>query len=205
MFAKLSAFALAFVLATSALAAGNLFCCVDATGKQVCGDILPQACYGRAYRELGDTGRTLRTVDAPLTAEQRAARAAEEKQRNAEETLVLEQRRKDQALLNTYGSVKDIDFMREHTEAELYKSIKAAEAKIVELRVQRKKFENEAEFYAKRQLPNDVRRGLADVDFEIKAQDAVIDAKKKEIEQTRVKYDDERRRYGDLLRRRALQ
>ena len=31
----------------SALAAGNLFCCIDTNGKQVCGDLLPQACYGK--------------------------------------------------------------------------------------------------------------------------------------------------------------
>ncbi|MBK7025170.1 MAG: hypothetical protein IPH41_17360 [Sulfuritalea sp.] len=33
-------------------------CCHDEAGRQVCGDVLPAACYGRAYRELGDTGRT---------------------------------------------------------------------------------------------------------------------------------------------------
>ena len=70
--AKLLALLLATLTGTSALAAGNFFCCNDASGKQVCGDILPQACYGRAYRELGSNGQTIRTVDAPLTAEQRS-------------------------------------------------------------------------------------------------------------------------------------
>ena len=37
---------------------GLLYCCNDSNGKQVCGDILPQACYGRAYREIGDGART---------------------------------------------------------------------------------------------------------------------------------------------------
>ena len=53
-----------------AMAAGNFYCCVDANGKQVCGDLLPQSCYGRAYRELGPNGQTLRNIEAPLTAEQ---------------------------------------------------------------------------------------------------------------------------------------
>ena len=57
----------------SSFAAARIFCCDDQSGKQVCGDILPSACYGRAYRELGQSGRTSRVVEAPLTAEQRAA------------------------------------------------------------------------------------------------------------------------------------
>ena len=68
-------------LSGSAFAAGSLFCCNDPNGKQVCSDILPQECLGRAYREIGESGRTLRTVEAPLSAEQRAQRAAAEAQR----------------------------------------------------------------------------------------------------------------------------
>ena len=68
-----------------AFAAGQFFCCHDATGKQVCGDILPQACYGRAYREVGSNGQTIRTFDAPLTAEQRALRTAEEEKKRIDE------------------------------------------------------------------------------------------------------------------------
>ena len=52
-----------------AQAAGKLYCCNDASGKQVCGDLMPQECYGRAYREVGDSGRTVRNVEAPLTAD----------------------------------------------------------------------------------------------------------------------------------------
>ena len=77
-FSRASASALAAVLcalgaiATAAAAppttgsSGTLYCCQDANGKQVCGDILPQACYGRGYREIGDGARTVRQVEAPL-------------------------------------------------------------------------------------------------------------------------------------------
>ena len=92
--AKPTALVLLLVLDGSALAAGNLFCCIDTNGKQVCGDLLPQACYGKAYREIGESGRTLRFVEAPLTAEQRAQRAIEEEKRKVEEEKRKEQRRK---------------------------------------------------------------------------------------------------------------
>ena len=200
--AKLLALLLATLTGTSALAAGNFFCCNDASGKQVCGDILPQACYGRAYRELGSNGQTIRTVDAPLTAEQRSQREAEEEKRKREEEKRKEQQRKDQALLNTYGTEQDIELMRKRAEGDVLKAIANAEKKIVEIRQQRKKFENEAEFYKKKTLPHEVKKGLADADSDINSQEVFIAEKKKELEVIRAKYDEDKRRFVELISQR---
>ena len=184
----------------AASAATTIFCCHDDSGKQVCGDILPPACYARAYREVGDSGRA-RNVEAPLTAEQRAQRAAEERRRSEQERLLNEQRRKDQALLNTYGSEKDIEIMRSRAERDLTAAIAAAQARIAEVRRQRKKFEDEAEFYRNRQLPAEVAKGLRDADHEIKAQESVIESKQKDQEAIRLKYDEDLRRFVELSKR----
>lgn len=199
--AKCGLLLLALVGPASSLAAPSIFCCNNEAGRQVCGDVLPSACYGRAYRELGYTGRTARTVEAPLTGEQRAQRAAEEQRRSEQERLLNEQRRKDQALLNTYGSEKDIEIMRSRAERDLATAIKAAEERIAEIRRQRKKFEDEAEFYKKRQLPADVAKGLRDADQEIRAQESVIESKKKDLEAIRLKYDEDLRRFVELSKR----
>ncbi len=186
-------------------ASGNKFyCCTDSSGKQVCGDILPQACYGRAYRELGADGRTVREVDAPLTAEQRAQKAAEEEKRKEEEARQKEQQRKDQALTDTYANVEDIESMRRRSLEEINKSIKNAETRIAEIRTLRKKYENEAEFYKKKKMPAEIQKGLSDTEFEIKGQEAIIESRKKEIETVQAKYDDDRKRFIDLMRRRGL-
>ncbi|MBA3997172.1 MAG: hypothetical protein C0466_08380 [Candidatus Accumulibacter sp.] len=185
-------------------AAARLFCCNDDSGRQVCGDILPQACYGRAYREIGESGYTVRRVEAPLSAEQRAQREIDEQRRKEEEAALKEQQRKDMALLNTYGSEKDIEAMRVRAEQDVRKSIANAEAKIADARKNRKRFEDEAEFYKKKTLPAEVDKGLRDADFEIKAQQSVIEAKNKELEIVRAKYDEDRRRFIDLSRRRAV-
>lgn len=200
---RLGALAIVLGLGGPAMAAGNFYCCVDANGKQVCGDLLPQACYGRAYRELGPNGQTLRNIEAPLTAEQRAARSAEEAQRKVEEAILREKQRKDQALLNTYGSEKDIEFMRMRAQTDVQKSISAAETKIAEIRTQRKVFENEAEFYKKKKLPPEVQKGLRDADYEIKVQEYLIESKKKELDLIRIKYDEDLRRYQEIVRRNA--
>ena len=195
---------IALALSGSAMA-GSMFCCLDASGKQECGDILPQACYGRAYRELGESGRTLRNVEAPLTAAQRAQRAVEEEQRKVEAAALKEQQRKDQALLNTYGSEKDIETMRLRAQDDVQKSIKNSEDQIAGIRLRRKKFEDEAEFYKKKQPPPEIQKGLRDTDLEIKSQESVIEAKKKELDNIRVKFDEDRRRFLELTKQTSVE
>lgn len=182
--------------------AGNLYCCTDAAGKQVCADLLPQVCVGRTYRVLGDSGRTVRVVEAPLSSEERAQRAAAEAQKKEQEAQAAEQRRLDQALLNTYGSEREIEMMRARAIDDVRKSIRAAEAKIAETQARRKHFEDEAEFYKKKQLPPEIDKGLRDADADIKAQQQLIVAKQSEIDAIGAKYDDEKRRYQELTRRR---
>jgi len=198
---RLAALAIVLGLGSPVAAAGNFYCCIDANAKQVCGDLLPQACYGRAYRELGPSGQTLRHVEAPLTAEQRAIRNAEQAQRKLEEDALREKQRKDQALLNTYGSEKDIEMMRLRAQTDVQKSINAAENKIAEIRTERKTFENEAEFYKKKKLPPEVEKGLRDADYEIRVQEYLIESKKKELELIRIKYDEDLRRFQEIARR----
>lgn len=189
--------------AGQALAAGTFYCCADESGKQVCGDILPQACYGKAYREVGSSGRTMRNVEAPLTAGQRAQKAAEEARAKEQEAALNEQKRKDRALLDTYATEKDIETLRLRAEQEVNLLIKRAEDKIAEAHAQRKKLEDEGEFYRKKQLPPEIAKGLRDIDAEIQAQVTVITGKKKDLAAIRLKFDEDRRRFLDLTRRPA--
>lgn len=196
---KLGLLVLSLTAAVPALAA-NFFCCTDDRGKQACGDILPAVCIGRAYREIGPSGAVLRHVEAPLTAEQRARRTAEEERKKEAEAAAKEQNRLDQALLQTYGSEADIDAARRRAEADTVAAIKVAETKIVDARKRRKKFESEAEFYKKKELPPQLAKALKENDAEILAQQALIETKTKDLETIRAKYDDDKRRYHELRR-----
>ena len=167
----------------------------------MCGDILPPVCRGRAYREIGESGQTVRRVDAPLSAEQRAQQAADEARRKEQEAARKELERKEQALLATYGSEKDIDTLYNRSAQDIAQSIKRAEEKIVDIRQRRKKFENEAEFYKKQSLPVEVAKGLRDADQEIKSQESQIELKNKDLESLRIKYEDDRRRYLEISKR----
>ncbi|MFO1345286.1 MAG: hypothetical protein U1E85_03210 [Rhodocyclaceae bacterium] len=188
------------------MAAGaNIFCCNDERGKQVCGDILPMACVGRAYREINQVGMVVRIVEAPLSPEMKALRAQEERKKQEAEEAVREQRRMDAALAQTYGNEADIDLMRQRAEADVHKSIAAANEKIAEAKRRRKKFENEAEFYKKKQVPPEVEKGLKEEDYEIRAQEELIEAKKREFDLIKAKFDEDKRRFREMKARSRTQ
>jgi hypothetical protein len=198
---RYAALTLLIGLSSPVVAAGQFFCCNDTSGKQVCGDILPHECFGRAYRELGSTGQTARNIEAPQTPEQRAQRAIEEEKRKIEEEKRKEQQRKDQALLNTYGNENEITLMRQRAEMDVYKSIKNSENKIAEIKTLRNKFESEAEFYKKKEIPAEIQKGLRNADYEVRAQESIIESKKQELDVVKKKYDEDLRRYIALSRR----
>ena len=181
----------------------RLYCCIDISGKQSCGDILPQACYGRAYREIGPNGQIIREVAAPLTAEQRLQRALQDEQRRIESAKQKEQLRKDQALLNTYGSVEELEARRKRALNETLAAIKNAEESIAVTRVERNKFEEEALFYKNKTLPPEVNQGLRETEFEIRTQEMILATKRKEVETLQVKFDEDRKRLLELLSQRT--
>ncbi|MES2770515.1 MAG: hypothetical protein V4623_00795 [Pseudomonadota bacterium] len=185
------------------VSAGTLFCCLDEHNKQVCGDPFPSSCYARGYREIGASGRTKRLVNPPLTAEQRTQRELAQKRQAEEETLIKEQQRKDQALLETYANEEEIETLRKRAEQEIKQSIQQIEEKLVTKRQERQTLENEAEFYKKRALPEKLEKSFNNLNGEVKLLLSVIDAKRKELEQIRIKYSEDQRRYIQLVRQRA--
>jgi hypothetical protein len=180
--------------------AAKSYCCSDERGRQVCGDSLPRECYGRAYREVSESGTTLRQVEAPMTAEQQAKRDAELAAKKKEERAAIEEKRKNQALLNTYSSEKDVDLARARALADVENRGKEVQSKYNEAVKRKQKLEGEREFYQKKPMPPELTEQIRASEAEIKAQQKAIEAKKQEMEQVRIRFDEERKRYLDLIR-----
>ncbi len=178
--------------------AGKAKCCINAQGRNVCGDILPQECYGRAYREISERGITLRQVEAPLTAEQRAQRDRENERKKKAEAAAQEDRRRNAALLNTYATERDIDFMRDHTLEPMRVALKETEAKRLEAQKRKKKLEGELEFYTKKAPPMSLKEQIKTNESDLKALSILIDAKNQEMEQVRAKFAEEKQRFNQL-------
>jgi len=180
--------------------AAKSYCCSDERGRQVCGDSLPRECYGRAYREVSERGTTLRQVEAPMTAEQQARRDAELAAKKKEERAAIEEKRKNQALLNTYASEKDVDLARARALADVENRTKEVQSKYNEALKRKQKLEGEREFYQKKPMPPELTEQIRASEAEIKAQQNAIEAKKKEMEQVGVRFDEEKKRYLELIR-----
>lgn len=182
--------------AVAAPAAARTFCCTDAKGRKLCGDALPEQCEDRAYKEFG-AGK-VRNVEAPLTPEQKAAREAAAAKKKEEERIAAEAKRRDQALLNTYGNEKDIDLMRDRAVAEKEAAGKAAQEKYEAALKRKKALERELEFYAKKPVPANLKAQIQANETEIGTQQKAIEDKNKDIEAVKAKFEDDRKRYREL-------
>lgn len=192
---RLSA-ALLFGIALTLPVTAKTYCCNDKNGRRICGDTLPEQCEDRAYREIGEKG--VRNVEAPLTAEQKAQREAQEARKKEEQRVVAEQRRKDQALLNTYGSEKDIDLLRDRAVADMEATGKQIQEKYDAALKQKKRLEKDLEFYAKKPVPASLKAQISENETEIEAQKKAIADKKLEVEAVRAKFEEDRQRYRTL-------
>lgn len=193
---------LALLLAACAVpaAARDTYCCSDKDGRQVCGDQLPEACLTRAYRVIDERGNVRRTVERQLTADERARRDEELKQKREVERQEQERKRKFKAILSTYASVDEIDLSRNRAVADLRNQLAALESRLDESIKKRKYLSSESEFYRSRPMPEELRNQILLNESEIKGHQQAVDAKRKEIEATNAKYEDEKAMFREALR-----
>jgi hypothetical protein len=186
---------LTLLCAPLAQAQTRTFCCTDARGSRSCGDSLPQACYDRAYAEILG-GRTVREVEAPLTAEQRAKKDIELRAQRERLAKEAESRRRDQVLLESYASVGELDRRRDRDIGNVEGELKAARAREADLMVRQTKFEKSRP--SKGAIPKVLADNIAVNASELEAIRTVINSKQREIDQLRVKFDTDRQRYLEL-------
>ncbi len=182
---------------------GSIFCCDDASGRTVCGDVLPAQCYGRAYREISPQGIVRRVVAAPMSPAELARQREDERQRRLEEERQRIDRLRDKALLETYPNLDDIEVQQRRAELEVERDIETARKREAELRQARVALDREAEFYARRPMPPKLAKDLRDNELELLAQKSVIDSKRRQLEAIRARYEEDRQRYQEILERRG--
>lgn len=189
----------AAVLLASTGVSARIYCCDDASGQRVCGDVLPAACYDRKYRELGSHGNVRKEVAPPLSREEIERRKAEEVRRKAEEERLAQQRRVDQALLDTYASVEDIDERRDREIAEIERSVAVELGRAQELEKRRKRIDDEREFYRDKPLPRELANAVKTLESEIASHERLLGQKTRDIQMLRERYAVERARYLELM------
>jgi len=176
----------------------RMFKCKDAQGKTYYTQTPPAECQGKEVDEMSRQGRVVKKGEAPLTPEQIAAREAEDKRKKDEELAAKEEKRKNQALLNTYSSEKDIEDSRERALKQAELAAKDLEKRIAETQKRAKNLASEKEFYAKKPMPKKLEDDIKNNEMDLKVQLDAQAAKKKEVSDINAKYDEDKRRYLEL-------
>ncbi|MCX9156007.1 hypothetical protein OPU71_07690 [Niveibacterium sp. 24ML] len=200
MRARTLALLAALLWAPTTFAAGErVFCCDDAAGRKVCGDPLPVACYNRAYREMSRQGITTRDIEAPMTAEERIRKLADEKAKRDAEERVAERRRRDKALVESYGSADEIEARKTSTLATANQELSVLRKREQELVDERKGFDARVAAVKKgKPIPANLKDDIAANESELKTLRGVIAQKKREADTIRKRYDDDKARFIEL-------
>jgi hypothetical protein len=196
--------AVTIALAAYTAEAQQIIKCVGKDGKTYVGSTLPPQCTGQAVSQMNKEGQVVKRTEAMLTPEQRAAKDAEQriiKEKEAEaQRKEKEEVRKNNALLSTYASEKDIDIARARALADNEKAVKETQAKIVQIEKQGITVRKELEFYTKGKPPAKVTQDIQNNDIDLKAQQNLLAAKLKDVDVINTKYDEDRRRYIELTK-----
>jgi len=195
----------ASVLAPFAAQGQAIIKCVGKDGKTYVGSTLPPQCAGQATDQMNKQGQVVKRTEAMLTPEQRAAKEAEiriAKEKEAEAARKeQEESRKNKALLSTYGSEKDIEIARSRALTDNEKAVKETLAKIAQIEKVGEGLKKELEFYkGKNKPPAKVTQDIQNNEIDLKAQQVLLAAKKKDVDGINAKYDEDKRRYLELTK-----
>jgi hypothetical protein len=184
--------------AVPASAQQRMYKCKDDKGKTYYTQTPPAECQGKEMDEMSKQGTIVKKREAALTPEQIAAREAEDKRKKEEDLAAKEEKRKNQALLNTYASEKDIEDGRERALKQAEDATKETEKHVAEAQKRAQTLATEKEFYLKKPMPKKLQDDIKNNEIDLKGYQEALAAKKKELGEINAKYDADKRRYLEL-------
>jgi hypothetical protein len=194
---------LAAIVALLPLAAGaqSSYRCVGKDGKKYYGSTVPSECLGQPVEQLNNQGMVVKRFDAAASAAEREKKVAEEEERKKREAISKEEGRRNRALLATYTSEKDIDQARGRALKDNEIAVKDIETRIGALKKRQDDLKKEFEFYqGKNKPPAKLEHDMAGAEFDLKTQQDLMAAKKKEVELINARYDEDKKRYNELTK-----
>jgi hypothetical protein len=178
----------------------GIYTCVDAQGRKLTSDRPIPECIDREQKLLNPSGTLKQKIGPTLTAVERAAQDARERQELEEQNRISEERRRDKALLSRYPSRVAHDKERTEALAQIGAVSRAAATRLNELAAQRKKLDDEMEFYKKdpKKAPEYLRRQLEENNQSVAVQKRFIVDQDEEVRRVNGRFDDELARLRPL-------
>ena len=150
---------------------------------------------------MNSQGMVVKRFDAAASAAEREKKAAEEEERKKREAMSKEEGRRNRALLATYTNEKDIDQARGRALKENEVAVKDIETRIGALKKRQDDLKKELEFYqGKNKPPAKLEQDVKNAEFDIKTQQDLLAAKKKEVDLINARYDEDKKRYNELTK-----
>ena len=200
MVSRLAAAAAALMLAAPAADAQS-YRCVGKDGKRYYGSVVPHECYGLLVEQLNAQGMVVRRIDPEGSEKERLVKEAAEAKKREQEQAAREAARRNRALLATYTSERDIEDARARALADNSKAVKEMENRIEEIRKRRTTYEKELEFYkGKNEAPARLIDDLKLAEADLKAQEELLENKKREVQGINARYDQDKKRFSELNR-----
>lgn len=171
--------------------ANNVYICVDAQGRRLTSDRPLPECVDREQRVLSATGIERPRIGPTLTAKEREALEAKQRQEIEERQRILEERRRERALVARYPNQSAHDAERQQALDHIDQLTAVAQMRIADLQSKRTKFDTEMEFYKKdpNKAPMYLRRALAENQDNITEQQRFIAAQAQEKRRIHQRFD----------------
>jgi chromosome segregation ATPase len=175
--------------------------CTGKDGKKYYGQSVPPQCLGMPVEQLNAQGMVVKRFDAAASAAEREKKAADEDERKKREASSKEEGRRNRALLATYTNEKDIDQARARALKDNEGAVKDIEKRVGGLKTRLAELQKELDFFAgKNKPPAKLADDIRNTEFDIKTQEELMAAKKREVNQINARYDDDKKRYNELTK-----
>src|SRR5262245_53593177 len=163
---------------------GGIYVCTDDDGRLITRDRYIAECRHKEQRILNRDGSVRARVPPTLTADERAQAEREERERREREEAKKDSRKSDELLLRRYPDEARHLRAREKALEPSRAAIASAEARLRELALERKKLNDEVEFYRGRVVPIALRQQVEGNEAQAEAQRTSI--RNQQAEQARI-------------------
>jgi len=172
---------------------GGIYTCVDAKGRKLTSDRPIPECMDREQKVLNPSGTVRARVGPHLTEKERAEIEVRHKQEADARALLLEEKRRERALLNRYPTRAAHDRERAAAFGQVAAMAQAAQKRIEELLLDRRKLDQEMEFYVKdpSRAPPVLRRQVDEIEQSVQAQKRFISEREIELQRISARFDEE--------------
>lgn len=179
-------------------AAAKMYKWVDDKGTTHYGETIPPE-YANKDRVEMDKGRVTKKVEI-MSAEDRAAKKEADAKKREENQVVLDQKRHDATLINTYSSADEIDLARKRNLQQVEARITSNQSQVKLANDNLKTLQQEAEKLTKagKPIPDSLNEELQQAQTQVAKRQKNLDASLAEKAAVEAKFDADKVRYKEL-------